>query len=88
MFYQFLIKKIEQELEIALLKRNIENIEDVRIEENEISSNQIKEMEIQASQTFEQISMLSDEIENLKNEIVTLNMALEASEKETYFKKS
>ena len=44
--------------------------------ENEISSNQIEEMEIEASQTFEQISILSNEIENLKNEILTLNMAL------------
>jgi len=79
-------KRMEQELEIALLKRNIENIEDVRIEENEISSNQIKQMEIQTSQTFEQISILSDEIESLKNEIMTLNLALEASEEETISK--
>ncbi|MBD1147461.1 OmpA family protein [Pelagibacterales bacterium SAG-MED31] len=79
-------KRIDQELEIALLKKNIENIENVRIQENEISNNQIEEMEIQASQTFEQIAILSDEIENLKNEIVTLNMALEASEEETVSK--
>ena len=79
-------KTMTQELEIALLKRNIQNTEEVRIEENETSSNQIELMEIQASQTFEQISILSDEIENLKNEIVTLNMALEASEKETVSK--
>jgi len=79
-------KRMEQELEIALLKRNIENIEDVRIEENEISSNQIEQMEIQTSQTFEQISILSDEIESLKNEIMTLNLALEASEEETISK--
>ena len=73
-------QRIDQELEIALLKKNIQNIEDIRISENEISSNQIKEMEIQSSKTFEQIAILSDEIENLKNEIETLNMALEASE--------
>ena len=79
-------KTIAQELEIALLKRNIQNIEEIRIEENEISSNQIEQMEIQTSQTFEQISILSEEIENLKNEIVTLNLALEASEKETISK--
>ena len=79
-------KTMTQELEIALLKRNIQNTEEVRIEENETSSNQIELMEIQASQTFAQISILSDEIENLKNEIVTLNMALEASEKETVSK--
>ena len=79
-------KTMTQELEIDLLKRNIQNTEEVRIEENETSSNQIELMEIQASQTFEQISILSDEIENLKNEIVTLNMALEASEKETVSK--
>jgi len=79
-------KRIDQELEIALLRKNIQNIEDIRIEENKISSNQIEQMEIQSSQTFEQISILSDEIESLKNEIVTLNMALEASEKETVSK--
>ncbi len=79
-------KRIEQELEIALLKRDIQNIEDYRIKENTISSNQIEQMEIQASQTFEQISILSNEIENLKNEIVTLNMALEASENENTLK--
>ena len=50
---------------------------------NEISSSQIKEMEIESSQTLEQISILSNEIENLKIEILTLNEALEASEIET-----
>ncbi|MBT6198816.1 MAG: OmpA family protein, partial [Pelagibacteraceae bacterium] len=79
-------KRMEQELEIALLKRNIENIEDVRIQENEVSTNQLEKMKIQSSQTFEQISILSNEIENLKNEIITLNMALEASEKEAVSK--
>ncbi|MDB0003326.1 OmpA family protein [Alphaproteobacteria bacterium] len=79
-------QRIDQELEIALLKKNIQNIEDIRISENEISSNQIKEMEIQSSKTFEQIAILSDEIENLKNEIETLNMALEASEEEAISK--
>ena len=76
-------KSLEQELEIATLKRTIENVESQRITENEISSNQIKEMEIESSQTLEQISILSNEIENLKIEILTLNKALEASEIET-----
>ena len=79
-------QRIDQELEIALLKKNIQNIEDIRISENEISSNQIEEMEIQSSKTFEQIAILSDEIENLKNEIETLNMALEASEEDAISK--
>ena len=79
-------QRIDQELEIALLRKNIQNIEEIRISENEISSNQIEEMEIQSSQTFEQIAILSDEIENLKNEIETLNMALEASEDEAISK--
>jgi chemotaxis protein MotB len=79
-------QRIDQELEIVLLRKNIQNIEDIRISENEISSKQIEEMEIQSSQTFEQIAILSDEIENLKNEIETLNMALEASEEETISK--
>ena len=76
-------KSMEQELEIATLKRTIENVESQRLTENEISSNQIKEMEIESSQTLEQISILSNEIENLKIEILTLNKALEASEIET-----
>ncbi len=79
-------QRLDQELEIALLKKNIQNIEDIRISENEISSNQIEEMEIQSSKTFEQIAILSDEIENLKNEIETLNMALEASEEDAVSK--
>jgi chemotaxis protein MotB len=79
-------QRIDQDLEIALLRKNIQNIEDVRVSENEISANQIEEMEIQSSQTFEQIAILSDEIENLKNEIETLNLALEASEEEAITK--
>ena len=75
--------RVDKELEIALLKKNIQSLEDRRIEESEISSSQIDQMEKQASQTFEQITVLSNEIENLKNEITTLNMALEASEEET-----
>ena len=73
-------QRIDQELEIVLLRKNIQNIEEIRISEKEISSDKIEEMEIQSSQTFEQIAILSDEIENLKNEIETLNLALEASE--------
>ncbi len=76
-------KSMEQELEIATLKKTIEKVESQRIAENEISSNQIKEMEIESSETLQQISILSNEIENLKIEILTLNKALEASEIET-----
>ncbi len=79
-------QRIDQELEIALLRKDIQNIEDIRIAENETSSNQIEEMEIQSSKTFEQIAILSDEIDNLKNEIQILNKALEASEGETISK--
>ena len=78
--------RIDQELEIVLLKKNIKNVEDLRIKESEISSDQIDQMEKRASQTFEQISILSNEIENLKKEIINLNMALEASEQETISK--
>ena len=76
-------KRIKQELEIAILKRDIENVENSRAMQNEISSNQIEDMQIEASQTYEQISILSNEIENLKIEILTLNKALESSEIET-----
>ena len=74
---------MEQDLEIAILKRDIENVEIARAMENEVSSNQIKDMQMEASQTFEQIAILSNEIENLKIEILTLNRALESSEIET-----
>ncbi len=76
-------KSMEQELEIATLKRTIKNVENQMVTENEISSNQIKEMELESSQTLEQISILSNEIENLKIEILTLNKALEESEIKT-----
>jgi len=76
-------KRIKQELEIAILKRDIENVENSRAMQNEVSSNQIEDMQIEASQTYEQISILSNEIENLKIEILTLNKALESSEIET-----
>ena len=76
-------KRMEQDLEIAILKRDIENVEIARAMESEVSSNQIKDMQIEASQTFEQITILSNEIENLKIEILTLNKALESSEIET-----
>ncbi len=76
-------KRMKQELEITILKRDIENVENARAMENEVSSNRIKEMQIEASQTFEQISILSNEIDNLKIEILTLNRALESSEIET-----
>ena len=79
-------QRIDQELEIALLGKNIQNIKEIRISEKEISSDKIEEMEIQSSQTFEQIAILSDEIENLKNEIEKLNLALEASEEEAMSK--
>ena len=79
-------QRIDQELEIALLRKNIQDIEDIRISEKEISSTKIEEMEMQSSQTFEQIAILSDEIERLKNEIETLNLALEASEEEAISK--
>ena len=75
--------RLERELELVLLKNNINNVEDLRAEESEVSTNQIEKMELEASQTFEQISILSDEIEDLKNEIVTLNLALEANEEVT-----
>ena len=45
-------KSLEQELEIATLKRTIENVESQRVIENEISSNQIKEMEIEVITNF------------------------------------
>ena len=76
-------KKMKQDLDLALLKRNFENVEDIRAKEKEISSKQIEDMQVEASQTFEQISILSNEIEELKNEILILNKALESSEIET-----
>ena len=75
--------RLEKELEMALLKNNINNVEELRSEESKISTNQIEKMKLESSQTFKQISILSDEIEDLKNEIVTLNLALEANKEVT-----
>ena len=76
-------QQLAQESQILTLKKNIQSLEDSSKNEKEISSKQLQEMEMRASLTLEQVASLTDEIDQLKNEILTLNRALLSSEKET-----
>ena len=72
-----------QKSQILSLEKNIQILKEESGTEKEISLKKIQEMELRSSQTLEQVTILSSEIDNLKNEIVTLNSALEASEAKT-----
>jgi len=76
-------RQIEQESKILTLEKNYKSLEDLSKSEKEVSLKEIQEMELRSSQTLKQVAILSNEIDELKNEIVTLNLALESSEKET-----
>ena len=76
-------QQLAQKSQILTLKKNIQSLEDSSKNEKEISSKQLQEMEMRASLTLEQVASLTDEIDQLKNEILTLNRALLSSEKET-----
>ena len=76
-------QQLAQKSQILTLKKNIQSLEDSSKNEKEISSKQLQEMEMRASLTLEQVASLTDEIDKLKNEILTLNRALLSSEKET-----
>jgi len=75
--------QLSQKSQILTLEKNLQTLQEESGVQKEISLKKIQEMELQSSQTLEQVSILSTEIDNLKNEIATLNIALEASEKET-----
>ena len=76
-------KQLAQESQITILEKNILSLQELSKTEKEISLKQIQEMELSSLETLKQVEILSAEIDDLKNEILTLNKALEASEIET-----
>ncbi len=75
--------QLAQESQITMLEKNILSLQELSESEKEISIQQIQEMELRSLKTLQQVEILSAEIDNLKNEILILNKALEASEIET-----
>ena len=75
--------QLAQESQITMLEKNILSLQELSESEKEISIQQIQEMELRSLKTLQQVEILSAEIDDLKNEILILNKALEASEIET-----
>ena len=79
--------KQKQQLEkLELLQSQIVSLEQENQTQNETSLEEIKNMEIQASKTLEQVEILSNQIDTLQKEIALLNDALEASESQALIK--
>ncbi len=79
--------KQKQQLEkLELLQSQIVSLEQENQTQKETSLEEIKNMEIQASKTLEQVEILSNQIDTLQKEIALLNDALEASESQTLIK--
>ncbi len=79
--------KQKQQLEkLELLQNEIALLEQENQTQKETSLEEIKNMEIQASKTLEQVEILSKQIDNLQKEIALLNSALEASESQALIK--
>ena len=79
--------KQKQQLEkLELLQSQIVSLEQENQTQKETSLEEIKNMEIQASKTLEQVEILSNQIDNLQKEIALLNDALEASESQALIK--
>ncbi len=79
--------KQKQQLEkLELLQSQIVSLEQESQTQKETSLEEIKNMEIQASKTLEQVEILSNQIDTLQKEIALLNDALEASESEALIK--
>ena len=79
--------KQNQQLEkLELLQNQIISLEKENQTQKEISLEEIKNMEIQASKTLEQVEILSNQIDTLQKEIALLNSALEASESQALIK--
>jgi chemotaxis protein MotB len=79
--------KQKQQLEkLELLQRQIVSLEQENQTQKETSLEEIKNMEIQASKTLEQVEILSNQIDTLQKEIALLNDALEASESQALIK--
>ena len=79
--------KQKQQLEkLELLQSQIVSLEQESQTQKETSLEDIKNMEIQASKTLEQVEILSNQIDTLQKEIALLNDALEASESQALIK--
>ncbi len=79
--------KQKQQLEkLELLQSQIVSLEQESQTQKEISLEEIKNMEMQASKTLEQVEILSNQIDTLQKEIALLNDALEASESQALIK--
>ena len=79
--------KQQQQLEkLELLQSQIVSLEQENQTQKETSLEEIKNMEIQASKTLEQVEILSNQIDTLQKEIALLNDALEASESQALIK--
>ncbi len=79
--------KQKQQLEkLELLQSQIVSLEQENQTQKETSLEEIKNMEIQASKTLEQVEILSNQIDTLQKEIALLNDALEASENQALIK--
>ena len=79
-------KQQAQLQKLELLQNQIILLEQESQIQKEISLNEIKKMETQSSKTLEQVEILSNQIDTLQQEIVLLNSALEASERDTQIK--
>ena len=79
-------KQQAQLQKLELLQNQITLLEQESQTQKEISLNEIKKMETQSSKTLEQVEILSNQIDTLQQEIVLLNSALEASERDTQIK--
>ncbi len=79
--------KQKQQLEkLELFQSQIVSLEQESQTQKETSLEEIKNMEIQASKTLEQVEILSNQIDTLQKEIALLNDALEASESQALIK--
>ena len=79
--------KQKQQLDkLELLQNQIVSLEQENQTQKETSLEEIKNMEIQASKTLEQVEILSNQIDTLQKEIALLNDALEASESQALIK--
>ena len=73
-------KQIAQQSKILTQEREISSLSEISESEKQQSLKTIKQMELRSSQTLEQVALLTNDIDILKNEITLLNNALEASE--------
>jgi len=79
-------KQKQQFEKLDLLQNQIALLVQENQTQKEISLQEIKNMEIQASKTLEQVEILSNQIDTLQKEIALLNSALEASESQALIK--